>query len=227
MEPTKRKVVHRSPAHTVRLIHQPHLQAEPIEADSSFERDFVHIAGLYCYVVKIQHQPFRLLWDDASYTPDFLLTFNDQSKLVVEVKPSDRIEEYQVLFDRASKKLHQSGHFFLVATETHFHSNGIADNALEIRRYGKSSFDASSCEKIVADLCTSPDGLTIQELRRKHKVPREQILHLICRRLITTPPGLATSDSDVVFTPNNLNKEKNHAIQFATWINTEIWSTNT
>lgn len=227
MEATKRKVVHRSPAHTVRLIHQPHLQAEPIEADSSFERDFVHITGLYCHVVKIQHQPFRLMLDDATYTPDFLLTFKDQSKLVVEVKPFDRIEEYRDLFDRASKKLHQSGYFFLVATEAHFRSNGIADNALEIRRYGKSSFDAASCEKIVSGLADHPDGLTIQELRLKYRVPREQILHLICKRLITTQPGLATLDGDLVFTPQNINKEKDHAIQFAAWINAEIWSTNT
>lgn len=69
MEPSKRKVVHRAPAHTVRLIHLPHLQPTPVEADSSLERDFVQIVALFLFTHCIEHQPFSLA--ERQYTPDF------------------------------------------------------------------------------------------------------------------------------------------------------------
>ena len=67
MQPATRKVVHRSPAHTVRLLNLPHLQDEAIEADSSVERDFVHCAALFTLTRAIKAQPFKLSLKASSY----------------------------------------------------------------------------------------------------------------------------------------------------------------
>src|SRR5256885_13315536 len=79
MQPATRKVVHRSPAHTVRLLNLPHLQDEAIEADSSVERDFVHCAALFTLTRAIKAQPFKLSLKASSYTPDFAVKFADGS----------------------------------------------------------------------------------------------------------------------------------------------------
>ena len=55
-----RKVVTRSPARTVRLLHLPGLFKAPVECESSLERDFVYRASLCPGVADIRHQPFQL-----------------------------------------------------------------------------------------------------------------------------------------------------------------------
>ena len=105
MEPSSRKVVHRSPAHSVRSLNVPHLQPEPIEADSSVERDFVHCAALFPAVSSISSQPFKLTLPIGKYTPDYLVTFTDGSRAVVEVKPEEFIADFQQKFDQARLKL--------------------------------------------------------------------------------------------------------------------------
>jgi len=79
MKPTTRKVVHRAPWRKARLINLPHLQSEAIEADSTYERDFVYRAALFPYLKAIQSQPFKLTLEGKGYTPDFLLCFQDES----------------------------------------------------------------------------------------------------------------------------------------------------
>ena len=79
MQPATRKVVHRSPAHTVRLLNLPHLQDEAIEADSSVERDFVHCAALFTLTRAIKAQPFKLSLKASSYTPDAYFGERDRS----------------------------------------------------------------------------------------------------------------------------------------------------
>ncbi len=222
MEPSKRKVVQRSPAHTVRLLHLPHLQKTPVEAESALERDFVQIAALFSFTESIEHQPFRLVWDDASYTPDFLIRFKDASQLVVEVKPLVKVDKYRALFDRASEKLKGHKLPFMVATDTQLQAGQRVANALLIRRYAKTSFTESSCDRAIKLVEVRSDGMSFLELCSDTPISRELILHLVARRRLAVSPNLAIGSNAMVFPVNHL-KEQSHAIQFASWFDAEIW----
>src|SRR2546427_6886864 len=137
MQPATRKVVHRSPAHTVRLLNLPHLQDEAIEADSSVERDFVHCAALFTLTRAIKAQPFKLSLKASSYTPDFAVKFADGSCAVVEVKPEKFVDSYQELFAHARRQLAERGMLFFVVRDTRLRHGGLMERALIIRRYAK------------------------------------------------------------------------------------------
>jgi len=222
MEPTKRKVVQRSPAHTVRLLHLPHLQKKPVEAESSLERDFVQIAALFSFTESIEHQPFRLVWDDASYTPDFLIRFKDASQLVVEVKPLVKVDKYRALFDRATEKLKGHKLPFMVATDTQIQTGQRVANALLIRRYAKTSFAESSCDTAIKLVDARSDGMPFLELCSDTQISRELILHLVAKRRLALGPDLAIGSTALVFPVTQL-KEQSHAFQFASWFDAEIW----
>lgn len=222
MEPTKRKVVTRSPSHTVRLLHLKHLQAQPIEGDSKPERDLVHVAALFSFIKSIHHQPFRLVWDDASYTPDFLLRFLDDTQLVVEVKPASKVKKYKDLFDRAAKKLKGHQLSFMVATDEQAQWEQRVENALFIRRYAKTTFTQPACDRAVKLVEACVDGISFRELVTSPLISRELILHLVAWRVLTVGPDLATGPADRVF-PIIDRKEHSHAFLFAKWFNAEIW----
>ncbi len=216
METTTRKVVKRSPAHTVRLLHLPQLQEQPVEADSAPERDFVHIAALYPFIARIDHQPFKLVWEDASYTPDFLLTFCDQSRLVVEVKPSDRVGEYHELFERAAQKLEANGYQFYVATDTKIHASGRSANALLIRRYAKTRYPSAACQALLARVNEASKGVTVADLCDAEGHSLSVLRHLITKRLLAPQPDLGTQPQSTISIPHS-SKGQSHALQFSSW----------
>lgn len=225
MEPSTREVVKRSPSHTVRLIPLAYLQREPVEADSSLESDFIHTAARYAYLLTMQHQPFKLNFEDSSYTPDFLLTFKDGSRLVVEVKPADKVHGYRELFDKASRKLQAAGYYFLVADDKTIRRDDRADNARVIRRYSKTACRPNEQARILALLEGCKDGICIADLEQMHGVRKTELYCLIARNLLCTLPLLSLSDSAKVFIPHTSEKDGgiNHAVQFAGWFDAEIW----
>ncbi len=129
--PATRKVVTRSPGHTVRSINLPHLQPKAIEADSSLERDFVYLTIAFPFLKTIAHQPFELSLEAGSYTPDFLVDFKDGSRIVIEVKPESKMEGFAEKLAQAEVQLRDRGIEFLVAHDaystrwrTRFHADG-------------------------------------------------------------------------------------------------------
>lgn len=217
MEPSKRKVVHRSPAHTVRLIHLPHLQEHPVEAESSVERDFVLIASLRVGIKSIQHQPFRLTLGSGTYTPDFLLQFQDQSRVVVEVKPTSKVPRYLELFAEAKHQLATHGMHFMVARDTVLRKDLMAERALMIRRYAKTRCTFSEQERALVLVSQHPAGIPIRKLVQAG-VGRPTLLHLIAYRRVQTDDELNTGDDAVVRLPNSQTQEVSHAIRFAQWL---------
>jgi hypothetical protein len=222
MKKSTRKVVRRSPSHTVRLLHLPHLQKEPVEADSALERDFVHIAALFSSTVSITHQPFKLVWEDASYTPDFLVCFKDGSQLVVEVKPVPHVEKYRPLFDRAAAKLNGRQTPFLVVTDQHLRTESRTANALLIRRYAKTSFPADDCERALQRVNESTAGISVAELCSIAGVCRELILHLVAWHRLALSADLSFGPEARVFKVQN-SKETSNALLFTSWIDAQVW----
>lgn len=219
MEPSSRKVVRRSPAHTVRLQHLPHLQPDAIEADSSVERDFVHCAALFPTVTSIRSQPFKLVLPTGrKYTPDYLVTFLDGSRAVVEVKPAKFVASFQEHFEQVRLKLSASGIPFLLALDTVLRREGLAERALYIRRYAKGGCDAEAMHKCKALLeRMGGRGVSVNELTEAG-VSQATILYMVTRHQLLLSADLRYEGNAKVRLFKQSVSGKNHAIRFANWL---------
>lgn len=217
MEQTTRKVVGRSPARTVRLINLPHLQSTSIEAESSLERDFVHMAALFPLTKKITHQPFKMTLEEGRhYTPDFLVDFHDGSHLVVEVKPESKQYKFLHLFDQVRENLARRNVRFIVANDRVLRNEDREARALRIRRYGKSACPPGQAQRALDVLSRAPKGLLIGDLRAEG-IALTTALHLIARQRICIGSSLHFEDSDTVISSEFLKMEEEHAIHFDCW----------
>lgn len=223
MEPSTRKVVTRSPSHTVRLLHLPHVQKLSIQADSSLEQDFVHIAGLYPLIKSIQHQPFKLSLEESKYTPDFLLCFLDGSKLVVEVKPLELLAPHEPKLQSASQVLADAGLSFLVATDLMIRSDGLASRAMRIRRYAKTSTNKEITDQLLSLLERSPAGIQVSEVMLQLDLTQEVIFHALCYHRICTRDPLDITPQAVLIDLKTFRNEvdsdnSTYAIHFGRWL---------
>lgn len=218
MKPTKRKVVTRSPGHTVRLLSLPHLQPEHVgvDADSSLERDFVHLSALFPWIQSIQHQPFLLELDSGNYTPDFLLVFEDGSRAVVEVKPKALLNPHLRKLEDAETHLRQHGLYFFIALDIHIQKGGRAERALKIRRYAKSRTDAEQTHRALR-LVTDCGCLTLERLQAAG-VSVEIISFLLTRREVEVEPDLRLESSTMVRVPQRPTLGEPDAVRFGQWL---------
>jgi hypothetical protein len=211
----RRRIVHPSPVRPVRQVCLPYLQSEPIEAESSLERAFVHITALYPRCTKIEHQPFRLDLNIGSYTPDYLISFTDGSRCVVEVKPQALLAGFEQKFAQAKAQLLAHRLPFFVALDSHLHQGSRATNAMRIRRYGKSLCDTSEID-IVLNLLAAKSGLCVGQLINAG-IKKETLAHLACRHLIVLSRHFGLANDDTVCLPTN-NEGESDAVHFASWI---------
>lgn len=215
--PGTRKVVTRSPGHTVRSINLPHLQPKAIEADSSLERDFVYLTVAFPFLKTIAHQPFELSLDAGSYTPDFLVEFKDGSRSVAEVKPESKMEGFEEKLAQAEVQLRERGIMFLVAHDTLLRKDGIEQRAKRIRRYAKGQYPTAEQELILQTLQSSPRGLTFKSLVSLG-AQKVTILHMVSHQKLQVNSNLDIDDDAVVQLPITFNEEGSHAIRFANWL---------
>ncbi|MCE1194531.1 MAG: TnsA endonuclease N-terminal domain-containing protein [Acidovorax sp.] len=216
--PVTRTVVTRSPGHTVRSIHLPHLQPKPIEADSSLERDFVYLTIAFPFLRTITHQPFQLSLAAGGYTPDFLVYFKDGSRVAVEVKPESQMEGFAEKLAQAKAQLAEREIEFLVAHDTLLRRDGIEERAKRIRRYAKGKYPASEQELVIQSLQSSPRGLSFKFLASLG-VQKTTILHMVSHQKLQVSSRLDIEDDALVQLPITLNEEGSHAIRFANWLN--------
>jgi hypothetical protein len=216
--PATRKVVTRSPGHTVRSINLPHLQPKAIEADSSLERDFVYLTIAFPFLKTIAHQPFELSLEAGSYTPDFLVDFKDGSRIVIEVKPESKMEGFAEKLAQAEVQLRDRGIEFLVAHDTLLRRDDIEQRAKRIRRYAKGQYPAAEQERVLQSLQSAQRGLSFKSLLSLG-AQKVTILHMISHQKLQVNSNLDIDDDSVVQLPTTFNKEGSHAIRFANWLN--------
>lgn len=218
MKPSKRKVVTRSPGHTVRLLSLPHLQPEPIgvDADSALERDFVHLAALFPWIESIQHQPFLLELASGNYTPDFLLAFKDGSRAVVEVKPKDLLRPHLAKLEEARKHLQEHGLHFILALDVHIQKNDRAERALRIRRYAKSRMDAQQTH-LAMSLVEQRGHIALEDLQVAG-VTTEVVAFLLTRRRAEIDPDMRLTPKTIIRIPDNTTLGEAHAVRFDQWL---------
>lgn len=215
--PATRKVVTRSPGHTVRSINLPHLQPKAIEADSSLERDFVYLAIAFPFLKTIAHQPFELSLDGGRYTPDFLVDFKDGSRIVIEVKPESKMEGFAEKLAQAKAQFADRDTEFLVTHDTLLRKDGIEERAKRIRRYAKGQYPALEQELVIQSLHSSPRGLSFKSLAALG-VQRTTLLHMVSHQKLQVNSNLDIDNDALVQLPTTLNEEGSHAIRFANWL---------
>ena len=216
MKPTTRKVVHRAPWRKARLINLPTLQSKAIEADSTYERDFVYRAALFPYVKTIQSQPFRLTFEGKAYTPDFLLSFQDDSQSVIEVKPERFQQEFSDLFQQARQKLEESGIRFLVVGESVLFKVDIDKRAQVIRRYAKLVPDPREAQ-IADDIIRAHGNASVQQLTSAG-VSLGTILSLVSAHQLELETDLQFQPASLVSLPQPTSGAS-YAVQFDEWLN--------
>lgn len=222
MKPSKRKVVTRAPARTVRIINLRGLLPNPVEAESSLEADYIRRAALKPETKSIVHQPFILPVSPRGYTPDFLQTLEAATpKIIVEVKREKKIAEYADLFDRAAEYLAPKNFTLFVLSERTLRKKRIHERALLILRYAKANFPPAERMRITSLLGEYPEGLPMGTVVRKAKVSRELVIHLVAWKVLTTGPNLHIDESAVVTLQNH---DTNQApITFERWFGVAPW----
>ncbi len=158
-----RKVVTRAPHREVGVVNAEWLLSHPVEHESHLERRFVMVA-LSCPVVRdIVHQPFtfKVEGDDPDakggrYTPDFKVTFRDDTSLVVEVKPEVFARKHAERLRLIERRLRDDGIRFFLATDTLIDGNGLSARAMLLMRYGRLRFSdeqALECLTALRETC--------------------------------------------------------------------------
>ena len=223
--PPARKVVTRAPWRTVRLLNLPGLFPEPLECESSLERDFVYRAALCPSVACLRHQPLRLdLGDSQRYTPDFLVEYRDRSCCFVEVKPLEKVERNATTFDLASEALRgEENATFVVLTEHDIRRDGAHKRAALILRYRKSVVDEAQRQRVIQVLRAAPDlTLDLGTLLRRSEVDHACAMHLIASRQIA-----ASSNHDIHEGAQivlNQESDSPHAVHIYQWFGAQTWS---
>ena len=186
-EKSTRKVVTRSPQRKVGYINCRWFQHERIEHESQLEKRFVQCALLCPKLKHIKSQPFKIqIGSKSTYTPDFLLTFEDGSKLIVEVKIQAKVARYAEKFRIVQNILNAKGHIFFVLTELDIDRFRQSLIAAEILRYAKSEFNEVVLLTVMNIMANQTQiNIVIKELAQFSDCSNEVIFHLIAKRHLT------------------------------------------
>lgn len=141
--PSSRKVVTRSPHRRVGRLPVPWLQDFPVSWESNLERDFCKQAAICPGVTGLMSEPVTFDIKDPSlfilrkrYSPDFLVSFDTGSKLVVEVRHSARLLPDLPFFIEIAARFNEAGYSFAVFTERQIYRTPVrVQNAGLIHRY--------------------------------------------------------------------------------------------
>lgn len=217
-----RKVVTRSPHREVGVVNASWLLDHDIEHESHLERRFIMIALSCPVLLDIEHQPFEIwLGPDKThkYTPDFLITLADGSKVVIEVKPEVFLDEHRVRLDAARVHLSGMGYPFLVVSDKHIDAHGLSSRAILLMRYGRlfvSSTETLECRRILEEQFNG--SASVKDLV-EHGVSESAIWNLVATHQFRVPAGLSISDNENVCI-NTIEKEDCYAF-ICVWFGVE------
>lgn len=161
--------------------------------ESQLERDYIYLLEIDPDVLSYQGQPFTITYDSLDkrrkYTPDFLLE-RKGSRQIVEVKPDNKVEEFQ-----NTRRFQQAANFcsaynleFVVLTEKTIRVQPRLDNIKLLHRYARvalSWHNYIDCSEYFRSVETS--SLLEAEKNLKAKgVTRNYLLRLLWSGFLST-----------------------------------------
>ncbi|MFZ6755217.1 Tn7 transposase TnsA N-terminal domain-containing protein [Undibacterium sp. Dicai25W] len=227
MKPS-RKVVTRSPHRVVGLIACNWLQKQPIEYESQLEKRFIQKILLTQGVTEVIHQPFQIEYGDAlekNYTPDFLITFQDGTKIVAEVKPEKFIPKFADTFDAAGDILQQRNFKFCVVSELQIDIKDEPESIDLLLRYAKGSFPNSNIEAVKQFIsCATTREISIKEICGSTNSSIHLLFHMLGRRILRFSNEIATSTNTLIL--GNAEGEYDDNVFIPNWLNDTQWTAN-
>jgi hypothetical protein len=213
-----RKVVTRAPHREVGIVNASWLLNHEVEHESHLEKRFIMVALSCPVVVDIIHQPFSV-WlgpnQTLKYTPDFLITFADGNKGVIEVKPEVFLKENQKRLAAAKAHLTALGYSYMVVTDRHIDAHGLSSRALLLMRYGRlfiSALDSLKCRQLLEEEFSG--SAMVRDLVEAG-ASEAAVWNLVARHQFKVPKGLNISNQESVSI--NHSEEDCHAF-FCTWL---------
>ncbi len=202
-----RKVVTRSPHREVGVVNAGWLLDHPVEHESHLERRFVMVA-LSCPVIRdIVHQPLELSLEgdsagsgDTIYTPDFKITFQDDTSLYIEVKPERFVQKNAERLRLIERCMRRDGLRFLVVNEDLIDGNGLSARAMLLMRYGRIRFSESSaleCLHALREACR--ESASIKTLVEQG-LSEALIWNLVARHKCRVPADFSIDGEQVITT---------------------------
>jgi len=222
--PPARKVVTRSPHRSVGLMACAWLQDKAIEYESQLERRFLQKALVFPYIKQITHQPFKIEYEDngkqLEYTPDFLCTFKDGCRVVVEVKPAKFVEKNRFKLTAGKRILQESDIPFFVATDQHIDQGKSSQTAALLIRYARGHLTEMTRLKCLEFISNSDTPVTYKTLLETGIANEADIMHLIGRGELTIPSCHLDSDT-LLSTP--MRTYQNAILLFCSWFDITPW----
>lgn len=165
------------------------VRQKAVEHESALERDFVLLTQFRDPAAELTSQPETIHFLDAGkprrYTPDFLVSWSDGHKELVEIKyRADLRAQWSNLrpaFVAAREWAHEQGATFRIATERGIRGAEL-DNALRLIPLRMASLDTAACDAVLSTL----DGLatpTIGQLVSTVALDRPLALATVWRML--------------------------------------------
>jgi hypothetical protein len=114
-----------------------------IFGESLLERDFIKFCNCIPNIMKVEYQPRCLAYNYNGkrwrYFPDFLISTKDGNKILIEVKPSNRLEDEENLIKFKVGELYceQKGWTFMVMSDRDLYRGHLKYNVnllLEVQR---------------------------------------------------------------------------------------------
>jgi hypothetical protein len=224
----KHKVVTRSPHRSVGLIACTWLQKSQVEYESQLERRFIQKVLITPNVIEIISQPFQIFYgeqNELSYTPDFLVKFENGNQFVIEVKPYQFIDKHRPLFNSVDKILIEKNLIYCIVTELEIDNETSDQDIGLILRYTKGSVNNESI--LAVQNLFNPNNqkvFSIEEISQLANVPKSTVLHMIGRRLLKFKEDISTSSGTKII--SNLKDTLNDDLCVSSWLDTTAWRTN-
>jgi hypothetical protein len=215
-----RKVVTRAPHREVGIVNASWLLDHDVEHESHLEKRFIMVALSCPVVVDVKHQPFEVWLGPEKtnrYTPDFLVTFSDGDKVVIEVKPQVFLKKHQSRHEAAKNQLASMGFKFLVVTDKEIDAHGLSSRALLLMRYGRlfiDEMDAVTCRRLLENHFKG--SAEIKDLVEKG-VSEETVWNLVARHQFRVPAPFNIGQGETV----SINQPQENCDDFfQSWIGT-------
>jgi hypothetical protein len=220
----KHKVITRSPQRTVGLVACTWLQAHPVEYESQLERRFILRMLLTAGVISIVDQPFKISHGDNgeyTYTPDFLISFANGQKIVVEIKPEKFIPQFAELFDNVTLILREKGLTFFVVSEYTIDVGDLSDEIELMLRYARGDMPEKSIVAVKNEFKNAPDNASLESIATAAGADISVIHHMVGRQILVTKNEL-TSEMPK-FKSQYILKEDYVNLCIPNWFNAEAW----
>ena len=135
-----RKVIRRGSKRTTGKFPTLKPKKRSVHWESPLERDFLFLLEIDRDVISYREQPLKIKYvldgKEHLYTPDYLVERVNKKQLI-EVKPKEKVQKYELIFRTVSSICERNGYEFVVVTEEQIRVQPRLNNIKFLWRYSR------------------------------------------------------------------------------------------